>query len=69
MIKRTVTNVLLLSIVFAVIFGIVLYSISSYLMIVGFDTRNSIALGTFMSMTVTMTALRLTVIKMGGIEK
>ena len=69
MIKKTITNVLLLYIVFAIIFGIVLYSIASCLMIVGLNSRNSIALGLCISMMVMMVGLKLTGIKMGVEEK
>ena len=69
MIKKTVTNLLLLYIVFAIIFGIVLYSIASCLMIVGLDSRNAIALGLCISMMLMMTGLKLTGIKMGVVEK
>ena len=68
-IKKTVTNVLLLSIVFAIIFGIVLYSVASCLMIVGLNMRNAIALGLCISMMITMAGLKLTGIKMGVVEK
>ena len=69
MIKKTVTNILLLYIVFAVIFGIVLYSIASCLPIVGLESRSAIALGACISMMVMMIALKLTGIKMGVAEK
>ena len=69
MIKKTISNVLLLSIAFAIIFGIVLYSTASYLMIVGLDRRYSIALGACISMMIMMAGLKLTGIKMGVVEK
>ena len=68
-IKKTFTNVLLLSIAFAIIFGIVLYLIASCLMIVGLDSRYSIVVGGCISMMIMMTAFKLTGIKMGVVEK
>lgn len=60
MIKKTITNVLLLCIAFAIVLGIVLYSIASFLMIVGLDSRSSIALGFVISMIAVMTVFKLT---------
>ena len=68
-IKKTVTNVLLLSIAFAVIFGIVLYSVASCLMVVGLNSRNAMALGVCISMMITMAGVKLSGIKMGVVEK
>lgn len=59
-IKKTVTNILLLYIIFAIFFGIVLYPISKCLMLVGLDSLYSIVLGGCISMMVMMTALKLT---------
>ena len=68
-IKKTVTNLLLLCIVFAVIFGILLYSISKCLMLVGLDSLYSIIVGGGISMMIMIVALKLTGIKMGVVEK
>ena len=68
-INKTITNLLLLCIVFAIFLGILLYSISKCLMLVGLDSRYSIVVGGCISMMIMMVALKLTGIKMGVVEK
>ena len=68
-IKRTITNLLLLCIVFAICLGILLYSISKCLMLVGLDSLYSIIVGGCISMMIMIVALKLTGIKMGVVEK
>ena len=63
-INKTITNLLLLCIVFAIFLGILLYSISKCLMLVGLDSRYSIVVGGCISMMIMMTAFKLTGIKM-----
>lgn len=44
-IKKTITNILLVAIVFGIIFGIMLYPLGEYLMLVGLNLRDSTLVG------------------------
>ena len=60
-IKKTITNILLVAIVFGIFFGIMLYPIGKYLMLAGLSLRDSTLVGSCIAYPFVMILLRLTV--------